>query len=210
VTAAAETSLRIGGMHCAACADTVEQALRRVPGVLEAHVSAAAQVAAIRWDAERSRIGALLDAVRAAGYEATPDTAAAARHARVREARAALWRLFVAGLCAVQVMMLAEPAYLAAPGDIAPEYLRLMNWGAWLLTLPVLTFSAAPFFNGAWRALRLRRIGMDVPVSLGIAVAFVASTAATWDPGGPFGRDVYFDSITMFVAFLLGARFLEM
>jgi Cu2+-exporting ATPase len=116
----------------------------------------------------------------------------------------------VAGLCAVQVMMLAEPAYLAAPGDIAPEYLRLMNWGAWLLTLPVLTFSAAPFFNGAWRALRLRRIGMDVPVSLGIAVAFVASTAATWDPGGPFGHDVYFDSITMFVAFLLGARYLEM
>jgi len=210
VTAAAETSLRIGGMHCAACADTVEQALRRVPGVLEAHVSAAAQVASIRWDAERSRIAAILEAVRAAGYEATPDTAAAARQARAREARAALWRLFVAGLCAVQVMMLAEPAYLAAPGDIAPEYLRLMNWGAWLLTLPVLAFSAAPFFHGAWRAVRLRRIGMDVPVSLGIAVAFVASTAATWDPAGPFGRDVYFDSITMFVAFLLGARTLEM
>ncbi|MFL6630584.1 MAG: heavy metal translocating P-type ATPase [Vitreoscilla sp.] len=210
MTAAAETSLRIGGMHCAACADTVEQALRRVPGVLEAHVSAAAQVASIRWDAERSRIAAILEAVRAAGYEATPDTAAAARQTRVVEARAALWRLFVAGLCAVQVMMLAEPAYLAAPGDIAPEYLRLMNWGAWLLTLPVLAFSAAPFFRGAWRALRGRRIGMDVPVSLGIAVAFVASTAATWDPGGPFGRDVYFDSITMFVAFLLGARYLEM
>lgn len=210
MTAAAETSLRIGGMHCAACADTVEQALRRVPGVLEAHVSAAAQVASIRWDAERARIAAIVDAVRSAGYDATPDTAAAGRHARTREARAALWRLFVAGLCAVQVMMLAEPAYLAAPGDIAPEYLRLMNWGAWLLTLPVLAFSAAPFFHGAWRALRRRRIGMDVPVSLGIAVAFVASTAATSDPGGPFGRDVYFDSITMFVAFLLGARYLEM
>ena len=208
--AAAETSLRIGGMHCAACADTVEQALRLVPGVLEAHVSAAAQVASIRWNPEGSRMAAIVAAVRAAGYDAAPDTAAAARRARTSEARAALWRLFVAGLCAVQVMMLAEPAYLAAPGDIAPEYLRLMNWGAWLLTVPVLAFSAAPFFRGAWRALRRRRIGMDVPVSLGIAVAFTASSAATADPAGPFGHDVYFDSITMFVAFLLGARYLEM
>ena len=210
MNAAAETSLRIGGMHCAACADTIEQALRRVPGVLEAHVSAAAQVASVRWDAERSRVSAMVEAVRAAGYDAAPDTCAEARRARTREARTALWRLFVAALCAVQVMMLAEPAYLAAAGDIAPEYQRLMNWGAWLLTLPVLAFSAAPFFGGAWRALRLRRIGMDVPVSLGIAVAFIASTVAAFAPGESFGRDVYFDSITMFVAFLLGARFLEM
>ena len=45
---------------------------------------------------------------------------------------------------------------------------------------------------------------MDVPVALGIAVTFVASTGATFDPGGVFGHEVYFDSLTMFVAFLLG------
>jgi Cu2+-exporting ATPase len=49
-----------------------------------------------------------------------------------------------------------------------------------------------------------------VPVSLGIAVAFVASSGAAFDPGGPFGHEVYFDSLTMFVAFLLGGRWLEM
>ena len=199
MTALAQSSLRIGGMHCAACADIVERALRRVPGGVEARVSAAAQVASVRWDPACAPPAALVDAVREAGYDATPDTAAEARAARTKEARVGLWRLFVAALCAVQIMMLAEPAYLSAPGEIAPEYLRLLNWGSWLLVLPVLLFSAAPFLAGAWRSVRARRIGMDVPVSIGIVVAFVASTAAAFDPAGPFGRDVYFDSVAMFL-----------
>jgi P-type Cu2+ transporter len=112
--------------------------------------------------------------------------------------------------CMMQVMMMATPAYVAAPGDLADDMRRLLNWGGWVLTLPVMLFSAGPFFRGAWRALRQRRIGMDVPVALGLAVAFGAGTGATFDPGGPFGHEVYFDSVTMFVAFLLSARFLEM
>jgi Cu2+-exporting ATPase len=210
MTALAESSLRIVGMHCAACADVVEQALRRTPGVVEARVSAAAQCATVQWDPGRMQAHALEDAVRAAGYEACPDTAAAARGARAQEARAALWRLFVAWFCAMQVMMLAAPAYFAGPGELAPEWKRLLDWGSWLLALPVLLFSAAPFFAGAWRSLRARRIGMDVPVALGTAVAFVASTGAAFDPGGLFGRDVWFDSMTMFIAFLLSGRWLEM
>jgi len=207
MSSVAATTLRIGGMHCAACADTVEQAMRRVPGVVEAHVSAAAQAAEVRWDPDVVGPEAIAHAVRAAGYVATPDTAAAARSARRSESRIALWRLFVAALCATQVMMLAEPSYLSAPGEIDAEYMRLLNWGAWLLTLPVLLFSASPFFAGAWRSLRSRRIGMDVPVALGLAIAFVASTATTFGAGS---HAVYFDSITMFVAFLLAGRWLEM
>jgi P-type Cu2+ transporter len=206
----AEASLRISGMHCASCADVVERALQRVPGVVTAQVSAAAQCASVRWDPARTRAASLVDAVRCAGYEAAPDTSAVARSARGKEARTALWRLFVAAFCAVQVMMLTEPAYLSAPGDLPIEYKRLLDWGAWVLTLPVLCFSAAPFFAGAWRSISQRHIGMDVPVSLGIAVAFLAGTGATFDPAGPFGRDVYFDSVTMFIAFLLGGRYLEM
>ena len=51
---------------------------------------------------------------------------------------------------------------------------------------------------------------MDVPVALGVLITFVASTGATFDPDGIFGHDVYFDSLTMFVAFLLAGRFFEM
>ena len=206
----AESSLRIGGMHCAACSGIVEQALRRVRGVLSVNVSAAAQCATVRWDAGLTRASQLARAIESAGYTAVPDTAAAARVQRQQEARLALWRLFVASFCAMQIMMLATPAYVSAPGELAPDLKRLLDWGGWLLSLPVLWFSAAPFFGGAWRALRVRRIGMDVPVALGIGVAFVASSGAAFDPGGLFGSEVYFDSLAMFVSFLLGGRYLEM
>ena len=197
-------------MHCAACSGIVEQALRQVRGVLSVNVSAAAQCATVRWDAGLTRASQLARAIESAGYTAVPDTAAAARVQRQQEARLALWRLFVASFCAMQIMMLATPAYVSAPGELAPDLKRLLDWGGWLLSLPVLWFSAAPFFGGAWRALRVRRIGMDVPVALGIGVAFVASSGAAFDPGGLFGSEVYFDSLAMFVSFLLGGRYLEM
>ena len=206
----AATSFRIGGIHCSACADTIERALMAQPGLYTAQVSAAAQVATLRWDPSVTSAGKLADAIRRAGYEATPDTAAASRAARKQEMRTAIWRLFVAAFCAMQIMMLAAPAYFGKPGELSAEYKKLLDWGSWFLTLPVICFCAAPFFGGAWRSIRQRAIGMDVPVSLGIAVAFIASTGAAFDPGGPFGRDVYFDSLTMFISFLLGGRFLEM
>ncbi len=205
----AETSLLIEGMHCAACAGIIEAALARVAGVERAEVSAAAQRAQVRWDPQRTRLSALVQAVRAAGYDALPDAAAPARSLRQRERRTALWRLFVASFCAMQIMMFATPSYVAQGQELAPDLRQLLNWGSWLLSMPVLLFSAGPFFQGAWRALRQRRMGMDVPVALGIAVSFVASSGATFDPGGVFGHEVYFDSMSMFVSFLLGARYLE-
>ena len=207
--AEADSALRISGMHCAACAGVIEQALGRVPGVLAAGVSAAGERASVRWDPQQASMAQIVAAIRRAGYDATPDIALASREARQHDHRAALWRLFVAAFCAMQVMMLATPSYVAGPGELAPDLRQLLNWGSWLLSLPVMVFSVGPFFQGAWRSLQARRIGMDVPVALGIAVTFVASTGATFAPDSLFGSEVYFDSLTMFVSFLLAGRWLE-
>ena len=83
---------------------------------------------------------------------------------------------------------------------------QLMRWASLVLTLPVMAYSAAPFFSGAWRDLRLMRLGMDVPVAIGIAVAFGASVWATINAAGA----VYFDSVSMFVFLLLSGRYLEL
>jgi Cu2+-exporting ATPase len=76
--------------------------------------------------------------------------------------------------------------------------------------LPVVFFASGPFFQSAWRDLKLGRVGMDTPVSIGILVTFLVSSAATFDPTGPWGQEVWFDSLTMFVFFLLGGRYLEL
>ena len=205
-----ESALQVSGMYCAACSSVIEQALMQVPGVVSASVSAAGQRATVRWNPAVTRASALIDAIRSAGYDAVPDAAAPARDLRRAEHRAAIWRLFVASFCAMQVMMFATPSYVSGPGELAPDMRQLLNWGGWLVTLPVLWFSAGPFFVGAWRGLRQRRIVMNVPVALGIAVTFIASTGATFDPTGVFGQEVYFDSLTMFVSFLLAGRFVEL
>ena len=207
--ALADSSLRISGMHCAACAGLIEQAVQRVGGVLEATVSASGERARVRWMPGRARLTDIVAAIRGAGYDATPDTALDAREARKLEHRQAVWRFFVAAFCGMQVMMMATPSYLATGNDLVPDLRQLLNWGSWLLSLPVMVFAAGPFFSGAWRGLRQRSIGMDMPVALGVLVTFVASTGATFDPGGVFGHEVYFDSLTMFVSFLLAGRLLE-
>ncbi|MBI5907355.1 MAG: heavy metal translocating P-type ATPase, partial [Burkholderiales bacterium] len=120
-----------------------------------------------------------------------------------------LWRWLVAGFCMMQVMMYAVPAYVAGPGDITPDIEKLLRWASWVLTLPVILFSCGPFFGHALRNLKQRSISMDLPVALGIAMTFAVSTAATFGPQGWWGHEVYFDSLTMFVFFLLTGRWLE-
>ena len=202
--------LRLGGIWCAACATTIEEALRAVPGVREARANAAAERATVVWDPAQTKVSRLLAAVRGAGYAAAPDAAAPARALRRSEERRCLARLFVAVFCMMQVMMYQAPLYVADPGTLGPDLRTLLLWAAWLLSLPVVFFSAAPMFREAWAGLRQRRIGMDLPVSIGIGLTFVASTGATFAPGGIFGADPYFDSLTMFVAFLIGGRWLAL
>ncbi len=205
-----ESQVVVQGMHCAACAMTVEQLLRQVPGVHSARVSAASQRASVTWDSARVLPAQWMGQVQTQGYALLPANDAFAIDVRRKERRAALWRWLVAGLCMMQVMMYAYPAYTAAPGDLSREMEQLLRWASWVLSLPVLLFSCGPFFSSAWRDLRVRRIGMDLPVALGIAATFAVSSAGTFEPDGPFGREVYFDSLTMFVFFLLSGRWLEL
>lgn len=123
-----------------------------------------------------------------------------------------LARLGLAWLAMMQVMMFAFPGYLrggSMPADevsLLDEAIFLMNWCSLVLTVPVVLYCAWPVWQGALSRLRLVRASMDVPVALGIAAAFIPSAVATWTGQG----EVYFDSVSMFVAFLLTARYLEL
>jgi len=205
-----ESNLLIEGMHCAACALTVEDALKRVPGVVSADVSSGSHRAKVIWQANQVLPSRWMRAVSHAGYRAIPANDSFARERRKLESRQALWRLMVAGLCMMQVMMYAYPAYVAEPGDLSAEMERLLRWASWVLSLPVIFFSCGVFFSNAWRDIRHRRISMDLPVALGMLITFLVSSVGTFDPTGMFGREVYFDSLTMFVFFLLTGRWFEL
>ncbi|SFQ59616.1 Cu2+-exporting ATPase [Variovorax sp. OK605] len=204
-----ESMVAVEGMHCAACALSVEAALMQVPGVTEAQVNAASRRARVVWSPAATRPSRWFEASAGAGYPLMPAGSASASARRTRETRMALWRWLVSGLCMMQVMMYAYPAYVARPGDMSADAAQLLRWASWVLTLPVLLFSCGPFFRNAWRDLRIGRIGMDLPVAFGVLITFALGSAATFDPTGPLGHEVYFDSLTMFVFFLLTGRWLE-
>lgn len=205
-----ESSVVFEGMHCAACALSIEDALRQVPGVVSADVSAASHRGRVVWSDQAVKPSGWMQAAQSAGYRAVPANDAFASDRRRAETRQALWRLSVAGFCMMQVMMYAWPAYVAKPGDMAPDMAQLLRWASWVLSVPVLLFSCAPFFANALRDLRQRRISMDLPVALGMGITFVVSAIGTFEPRGIFGAEVYFDSFTMFVFFLLTGRWLEL
>ena len=202
---ACRAELLLEGVNCPACVWLVEQRLKRLPGVSEVSVNYAAQRVRIGWADGQVRLSSILRAVADVGLRAHPFDAAHRTALRQKDKRRRLLELALAALGMMQVMMYAVPVYLSDAGDIAPEFEKLMRWASLLLTLPVVLVSARSFFSGAWRDLAHRRIGMDVPIALAIASAFGASVWATVTGGG----DVYFDTLTMFVFLLLGARYLE-
>jgi len=200
-----EAALILEGITCAACVWLNESHVRRQPGVTTIDINYTTRRARVRWDERVTKLSAILEAIAAIGYRAHPYDVGRSEELAQKERKAALWRLFVAGFGMMQVMMYAVPVYLA-DGDMTPDIEQLMRWASLILTVPVVLYSAAPFFTSAWRDLKLSRVGMDVPVALGVGAAFAASVWATLIAAG----EVYFDSVTMFVFFLLSGRYLEM
>jgi Cu2+-exporting ATPase len=201
-----EAQLLVEGLRCAACAWLVEQTLARAPGVKSVQVQYATRRALVRWDPKAAPPSALLGSVARIGYRAWPYDEDRLALVESGERRSLLRRMWVAGLGMMQVMMYAVPTYLAGEGEMGRDAESLLRWAGLVLTIPVMLYSAGAIFRGAWRDLRERHLGMDVPVALGLAVAFAGSAVNTFAGSG----EVYFDSVTMFVFLLLGARYLEM
>ncbi len=201
-----EATLSVEGIRCAACVWLIERRLARVPGLQSADLNVATEKLQVRWDPTQCKPSDILQAVREVGYVAYPFDPIQHGELLRKNARSMFKRLFVAGLSMMQVMMYAVPVYMAEAGEIEPDMEQLMRWASFWLTLPAVLYSAQPFFRGAWTDLRQRALGMDVPVALGIAAAFIGSTWSIITGQG----DVYFDSVTMFIFLLLASRYLEL
>ena len=203
-----EATLRLEKIRCAACVWLSEQHLRRIPGVKDVQINYVTQKAIVRFDPEKASLARLLFEIERIGYEAWPFEPSLSVERAKKEKRQLLTRLGVALLGMMQVMMYAWPTYVNA--DITPEFEILLGWTSWALTVPVMVYSAGPIFQAAWRSIQTFRqthlLGMDVPIALALALAFTVGTINLIKGSG----QSYFDSITMFVAFILAARYVEL
>ena len=200
------TTVRVEGLRCGGCVAKLEKGLATHPGLVDLTINLATHRAEIGWRADATRLSSILAAFADQGHPALPFRPDGPDDARRAEYRNALIRLGVAGLGMMQVMMFAVALYAGAFQGMEAGYEHFFRWVSLVVTTPVLLVAGRPFFRAAWRDLRHHRAGMDVPVSIAIGAAYVASVYATLSRSG----EVYFESVCMFIFFLSIGRFLEM
>ena len=198
--------LLIDGLTCAACSWLLTQVIERLDGVRRVSVNTATGRAYVVWDPDTLKLSHLLGSIANLGYRPHPVSADAAHRQARDERHALLKRLAVSGLGMMQVMMFVFPLYSADTNGMEADIRSYLQLVSLLVTTPALLYAGWPFLTGAARALRARSITMDVPVSLGLLLAYGASVWNTWRHSG----EVYFDSVTMFIFFLTVARWVEM
>jgi len=204
-----ETELLLSGVHCAACVWLVERLPKLEPGVRSARLDMGRSLLELEWDPEVVKLGEVARTLTKMGYAPRPFRGREAEEMRRAEMRALLIRMGVAGASAGNVMLMAFALYSGAVGideshTMAPTTRRFFEIASLVVSLPAL-WAAGLFFRGAWAALRTRTPHMDLPIAIGIGVGFLWGTFAALSGTG----ELYFDSITALVFFLLIGRSLQ-
>ncbi|MEQ1901478.1 MAG: cation-translocating P-type ATPase [Devosia sp.] len=186
--------------HCAACIRTIETSLKKLP-----------QVETARVNLSKRRVRVVFDPARGAPSEIAPAIKASGYHTYLVETDAdaagdpALWELVralaVAGFAAGNIMLFSVSIWSGA-NDATRD---LFHWISAFIALPAIAYAGRPFFRSAWRALRVGRTNMDVPISIGVTLATLLSIYET----AVSGEHAYFDASTSLLFFLLIGRTLD-
>jgi Cu2+-exporting ATPase len=202
---AKEAVLILEGITCAACVWLNERHIRQLKGVVSVEVNYASHRARVAWDERTINLSTILKEIQLLGYNAHPYNAHQADKLRKTKHKKDLQRIAIAGIASAQVMMLAVGLYAGAWYGMTKDIMELLRWFSMMLTIPVATFAAMPFYRSAWSGIRSGHLNMDVPVALAIITAFLGSVWVTVFGGA----HVYYDTIGMFTLFLLATRLLE-
>jgi Cu2+-exporting ATPase len=197
----ASVQIALPGVHCAACISTVERGLAGAPGVRSARVNLTLKRVSIETE-PGTKVDDLIARIEGLGYEAHElDSAVLASTEIDRKGRDLLMRLAVAFFANMNVMLLSVAVWSGADGVTRDMF----HWLSAMIAIPTIAFAGRPFFESAWSALRVRRLNMDVPISLAMILAVASSI---WETALS-GEHAYFDAAIMLTFFLLLGRYLD-
>jgi P-type Cu2+ transporter len=195
----------VEGVTCGACIARIESAVKRLPGVTEARLNFTNRRLHVAWDDGLVKPEQILTTLETIGYHGYPFVPLRAEQEEAAEARRLLRYLAVAGFAAMNIMLLSVAVWSGNASDITPETRDFFHWASALIALPAAAYAGQPFFVSAWRALRVRSLNMNVPISLGVILALGMSIVETIN----HAPDAYYDSAIMLLFFLLVGRTLE-
>ncbi|MDN2567584.1 cation-translocating P-type ATPase [Aquibium sp. A9E412] len=192
-----QTDLSVPGIHCGACIQAIESALARLDGVVHARVNLSSRRVSVRWRGDAPP--PIVPAINALGYEAHLDDGAG--EARDETLAELIRAVAVSGFAAGNIMLLSVSVWSGAQ-DATRD---LFHWISALIAVPALVFAGRIFYRSAFQALRHGRMNMDVPIALGVSLAYGLSLYETIN----HGQHAYFDAAVSLLFFLLIGRTLD-
>jgi Cu2+-exporting ATPase len=204
-----EVWLVLEDIRCSACIWLNEQHLRQLPGVVDIEADFAAHRLQVHWNPDVISLSEIIQAIAAMGYVAHPYNPKHSRELDKLKKQRSLERVIFAAILGMVVMHFSLTSYLLTDLDSEgnlPLWQIIGRWTGMLVATAILVWPGQEFFVNAWRDIRHRRLGMDIPVVIGLLLAWTGSLASTIAQRG----DVYLDSIAMFVFLLLLSRHIEL
>jgi Cu2+-exporting ATPase len=201
----ARLELAVEGISCAGCMAKIERGLANVPAVTRARVNLTDKRVAVEWAGGAPDPARIVDRLAELGFKAYPFEPARAEAKEAQAAASLLRRLGVAAFAAMNIMLLSVAVWSGNATDITPEQRDFFHWLSALIALPAAAYAGQPFFRSAVRALSVRSLNMDVPITLGVLLALAMSVFETL----AHAEHAYFDSAIMLIAFLLAGRYLD-
>jgi Cu2+-exporting ATPase len=199
-------TLVIEGITCAACIWLLEHHISQLTGIVKISINMTNHRAQISWLNDQIELSDILAQIHHVGYTAHPYRPDIEEQLLAKEQKKSMLRLGVAGVGMMQVLALAVSLYFGHHSGIDSDTVSWLRWSSLIICTPIVFYGAQPFFIAAYRDFKTRHLSMDVPVSIAIGGAYIASCWATIFADG----EIYFDSVSMFTFFLLFGRYLEM
>lgn len=201
-----ELCLIVADMHCAGCMSKIEKGLGKLPGITYARTNLSTKRVVVRWQGDAFASDEIVDALEHIGFGAVPFNPGLAASADETMRKRLLRAMAVAGFAAANIMLLSVSVWSGASGDMEPATRDLFHWLSALIALPTIAYAGQPFFASALRALKVRSLNMDVPISLAVLLATAMSLFETIRGG----EEVYFDASVTLLFFLLIGRYLDL
>ena len=196
--------LLLSGIRCASCIWLIEKFLMKQEGLLSVRVNYATHKATITWASKKIALDTILNAICSIGYLPHPSRHNGSAELFAQEKQELLLRFGTAGFFSMQLMLFTAALYAGFFEGMEERYRLAFQLISWALATPVLFYSGYPFLSSAFRSLRLLTLNMDVLVALGSLSAYCYSIAMII-----LGGEVFFDTASMIITFILLGRFLE-
>jgi len=200
-----EISLIIEGIHCSACVWLNEKVLHQTDGIIEATINYSNNKAKVVWDEEEIKLSQIIEKIRSIGYNAYPYDASLQEERSIKTRNEYYTRILVGVFTTMNIMWLAIAQYAGVFSGIDAGHKNILTIAEFILATPTLFYSGWIFFRGAYYGLKNRFVNMDLLVSAGALLAYLYSIYAMITQHG----EVYFDSVTMIITFVLVGKYLE-